>query len=159
MKPPVELSLAVRLTVATPCLNKGDPPPLRSSLLHFCLGLNYTLHSWCWNLGEGEALVSLSLALAFSPSHSFPFAWNLGTWTPEHPPSSLSARAHKLPLGMPSAFVSGASLVLRLYWCFAYPQASGSTPFPSFSLTTSGIENSCHSTALCATLHSSWPLD
>ena len=37
------LSLVVRPTVAPPCLNKGNLPPLRSSLL-FCLGLNYTLH-------------------------------------------------------------------------------------------------------------------
>ena len=41
---PLVLSLAVRPTVAPPCLNKGNLPPLRLSLL-FCLGPNYTLQN------------------------------------------------------------------------------------------------------------------
>ena len=36
------LSLVVGPTDAPPCLNKGNLPPLRLSLL-FCLGRNYTL--------------------------------------------------------------------------------------------------------------------
>ena len=40
---PLRLSLVIRPTVAPPCLNKGNLPLLRSSLLLFCLGLNYTL--------------------------------------------------------------------------------------------------------------------
>lgn len=39
---PLGLSLVVRPTVAPPRLNKGNPLPLRSSLLLFCLGRNYT---------------------------------------------------------------------------------------------------------------------
>ena len=40
---PLMLSLVLRPTVALPCLNKGNLPPLRLSLLFFCLGPNYTL--------------------------------------------------------------------------------------------------------------------
>ena len=42
---PLALSLIVRVTVTPACLNKGNLPPLRSSLLLFCLGPNYTLQS------------------------------------------------------------------------------------------------------------------
>ena len=42
---PLSLSLVIRRTVAPPCLNKGNLPPLRSSLLLFCLGPNYTLQA------------------------------------------------------------------------------------------------------------------
>ena len=71
---PLALSLVVRPTAAAPCLNKGNLPPLRLSLL-FCLGRNYTVHSWC---GNRERARHLSL----SPSHCFPFSRNLGAWTP-----------------------------------------------------------------------------
>ena len=37
------LSLVVRPTVAPPWLNKDNLPPLRSSLLLFCLAISYTL--------------------------------------------------------------------------------------------------------------------
>ena len=40
---PLVLSLVVRLTVTLPWLNKGNLPPLRSSLLLFCLSPNYAL--------------------------------------------------------------------------------------------------------------------
>ena len=148
------LGLVVWPTVTPPCLNKGNLPLLRSSLL-FCW--SYTLFLFLFLVPkprEGEALVSFSLSLL--PLIVFPFP---GVWEQEHAPSSLSARAHKVPLRTPSAFVSGASLVLRVYWCFAYPQASGTVPSLSLSPTTSGIWKSCHSTALRATLHSSQPLD
>ena len=150
------LSLVVRLTVALPCLNKGNLLLLRSSFL-FCLGPNYTLHSWRRNPGGGEALISLSLC--HSPSLSL-FSLFLESGSTNIHGAHFSARALKFPLGMLSAFMSGASLVLRFYWCFACPQASALPPFPlSLSLTTSGIGNSCHLTALHATLHSSRPLD
>ena len=146
------LSLVVRPTVAPPCLNKGNLLLLRSSFLFLPqpeLYLTFLVP------GRGEALGSLSLTLP--PSHCFPFSRSLGARTS----SELTfLPGLKFPLGMPSAFVSGASLVLRLYWCFAYPQASALFPLPlSLSLTASRIGNSCHSTALHATLHSSWLLD
>ena len=40
---PLMLSLVVRPTVAPPCLNMGNLPPLKSPLLLFCLSPNYTL--------------------------------------------------------------------------------------------------------------------
>ena len=40
---PLALSLDIRLTITPPCLNKGNLPLLRSSLLLFCLSPNYTL--------------------------------------------------------------------------------------------------------------------
>ena len=52
MEPPRSLSalsLIVRLTVALPCLNKGNLLLLRSAL-HFCLGPNYTLQSFSESL-------------------------------------------------------------------------------------------------------------
>ena len=50
---PLALSLVVRPTVAPPCLNKGNPLPLRSSLL-FCLRPNYTLQGQVSDLPERE---------------------------------------------------------------------------------------------------------
>ena len=125
----------------------GRPSPLLAwikvtYLPLFWLSPKYTLHSWCLNPGEGKALVSLSR------SRCFPFSRNLEM---EHPPNSLFARAHKFPSGMPSAFMSSTSLVLRLYCCFMCPQASGSIPFLSLSLTTSGTENLPFDSSTCNT--------
>ena len=48
---PHVLSLVVRLTVAPPCLNKGNLFPLRSSSFLHCLVLNYTLQPGLRSLG------------------------------------------------------------------------------------------------------------
>ena len=149
------LSLVVRLTVALPCLNKGNLLLLRSSFL-FCLGPNYTLHSWRRNPGGGEALISLSLC--HSPSLSL-FSLFLESGSTNIHGAHFSARALKFPLGMLSAFMSGASLVLRCIGALHAPRPQLYPLSLSLSLTTSGIGNSCHLTALHATLHSSRPLD
>ena len=116
------LSLVVRPTVAPPCLNKGNLLLLRSSFL-FLPQPELFLTFLVPKLGRGEALVSLSLTLP--PSHCFPFSRSLGARTS----SELTfLPGLKFPSGTPSAFVSGASLVLRLYRCFAYPQASALPP-------------------------------
>ena len=52
---PLALSLVVRPTVAPPCLNKGNPLPLRSSLL-FCLGRNYTSQGQVSDLPAREVM-------------------------------------------------------------------------------------------------------
>ena len=116
--------LVVRPTVAPPCLNKGNLLLSRSSFL-FCLAgtMPYIFGAETW-----EGVKHSSHSLTLPPCHCFPFS----------PPESgsadilrahFSARAPKFPSGTPSAFVSSASLVLRLYWCFAYPQASALPPF------------------------------
>ena len=109
------LSLVIRLTVAPPCLNKGNLPPLRSSLL-FCLGPELHFVLLVPRQGRGEAFASVSLALP--PSHRSPF------------PDSRSVNIRGAHFSV-SAFLSDASLVLRLHWCFAYPQA---TALPVLSL-------------------------
>ena len=51
---PLVLCLVVRPPVAPPCLNKGNPLPLRSSLLLFCLRQNYTLQGQVSDLPARE---------------------------------------------------------------------------------------------------------
>ena len=162
MKPPWSLSvlsLVVRPTVAPPCLNEGNLLLLRSSFL-FCLAgtVPYILGAKTRE-GARHSSHSLSLSLPLTVS---PFSLLLSLF-PESGSANIlrahfSARALKFPSGTPSAFMSAASLVLRLYWWFAYPQA-WLYPLFSLSLTTSRIGTSCHSTALHATLHSGRSLD
>ena len=164
---PLALSLVIRPTVAPPCLKRGNLPPLRSSLL-FCLGPELYLTFLVHYIQRGWG-TRLSFSFTPSPSLSlFSLFLESGSSNPNirtsaeltFLPGLLSSPRNRTP----SAFVNGASLVLRLYWCFAYSQASALPPFP-LSLTTSGPGNSCHSTALHATLHSSraprlrWDLD
>ena len=118
MEPPWSLSLVFRPTVTPPCLNKGNLLLLRWSFLFLPRPKLYlTLVP-----GRGEALVSLSLSLTLLV---FPFP---GVWEHEHPPSSLFCQGSSFPWG--AQCLRGASLVLRLYWCFVYPQASALLPLP-----------------------------
>ena len=123
---PSALSRVVRPTVAPPCLKKGNLFLLRSSFL-FCLAgtMPYIFGA---ETGRGRG-TRLTLCLTLPPSHCFPLF--PGVQERRHPWAHFSARALRFPSGTPSAFVSGASLVLRLYWCFAYPKASALPPFLS----------------------------
>lgn len=76
---------------------------------------------WCQNPGLGQGTLL-----------TLPFFLYSETWEHSYLPSSFLARAPKFPLGTPCAYVSGASLVLRLYWWLAYPQAFSFTDLPLF---------------------------
>ena len=52
-------------TVTPPCLNKGNLPPLRLSLLLFCLSLNYTLRCVCPTSQDGISKANLFYSSSF----------------------------------------------------------------------------------------------
>ena len=98
---PFALSLVVRLTVTPPCLNKGNLLPLRSSLLLFCLGPNYTLHLVTQMV---ENLPALQPDQSSAPGFRFPgegngkslntLAWRI-PWT-EEPAGLQSMRSQRV---------------------------------------------------------------
>ena len=119
MEPPWSLSalsLVVRPTVTPPCLNKGN------LLLLKVFPLSGSAQTTPYVLGAGKGR-GTGLTLTLPHSHCFPFSRSLGA---RNPPSSLFCQGSSFPRG--AQCLSGASPVLRLYWCFAYPQASALLP-------------------------------
>ena len=113
MRPPwslLALSLVVRPTVAPPCMNEGNLLLLRSSFLSCLAGTVPYIFGAETRVRARHSSHSLSLSLPLTVS-----PLSLESGSADILRAHFSARALKFPLGTPSAFVRGASIVLRLY--------------------------------------------